>query len=114
MVRLGATSLKLPIPIPVSRAIIKLGRDLSLARRRRRLSQASLAERMGVSLATVKRLEHGDPRVAIEIVARALHVLGEIDRIDKLLETSDDALGLALMDEQLPQRVRARKTSGAM
>jgi transcriptional regulator with XRE-family HTH domain len=106
--------LKLPTPMPVSRAITKLGRDLSLARRRRRLSQASLAERMGVSLATVKRLENGDPRVAIEIVARALHVFGEIDRIDKLLDTSEDALGLVLMDELLPQRVRARKTSGAL
>jgi len=100
--------------MPVSRALTKLGRDLSLARRRRRLSQASLAERMGVSLATVKRLENGDPRVAIEFVARALHVFGEIDRIEKLLDTSEDSLGLVLMDEQLPQRVRARKTSGAL
>jgi transcriptional regulator with XRE-family HTH domain len=100
--------------MPVSRAITKLGRDLSLARRRRRLSQASLAERMGVSLATVKRLENGDPGVAIEAIARALHVLGEIGRIEKLLDTSEDALGLVLMDEQLPQRVRARKSSGAL
>ncbi len=52
--------------------------------------------------------------MAIETVARALHVLGEIDRIDKLLDTGDDALGLVLMDEQLPLRVRARKSSGAM
>ena len=103
--------MKLPIPMPVSRAITKLGRDLSLARRRRRLSQASFAERMGTSLATLKRLENGDPRVAVELVARALHVLGEIGRIDKLLDTSEDAIGLALMDEQLPKSVRARKSS---
>jgi transcriptional regulator with XRE-family HTH domain len=105
---------KLPIPAPVSRALIKLGRDLSLARRRRRLSQGSFAERMGISLGTLKRLENGDPGVAIETVARALHVLGEIDRIDTLLDTSADELGLVLMDEQLPQRVRVRKSSGAL
>jgi transcriptional regulator with XRE-family HTH domain len=103
--------MKLPIPMPVSRAITKLGRDLSLARRRRRMSQASFAERMGTSLATLKRLENGDPRVAVETVARALHVLGEINRIDNLLDTSEDAIGLVLMDEQLPKSVRARKSS---
>jgi len=100
-----------PTPLPVVRAINKLGRDLALARRRRRLSQASFAERMGVSLATVKRLERGDPRVAVETVARALHVLGEIGRIDKLLDTSEDMIGLVLMDEQLPKSVRARKSA---
>jgi transcriptional regulator with XRE-family HTH domain len=103
--------MKLPIPMPVSRAITKLGRDLSFARRRRRMSQASFAERMGTSLATLKRLENGDPRVAVETVARALHVLGEINRIDNLLDTSEDAIGLVLMDEQLPKSVRARKSS---
>ena len=73
-----------------------------------------MAERTGVSLATLKRLESGDPRVALETVARALHVLGEIKRLESLLETRDDALGLMLMDSQLPLRIRARKTSGAM
>lgn len=53
----------LPIPPPVRRAIEKLGADIALARRRRRISQASLAERMGASVSTVKRLENGDLRV---------------------------------------------------
>ena len=44
--------------------------------------------------------------LAVSTLGRMNYVLGEIDRIDKLLETSDDALGLALMDEHLPQRVR--------
>src|SRR5258708_39495106 len=109
---IGSNPLKLPSARRGCRALPKPGRDLSLARRRRRLSQASLAERMGVSLATVKRLENGDPRVAVETVARALHVLGEVDRIDNLLDTSEDSLGLVLMDEQLPQRVRPKKSSG--
>jgi transcriptional regulator with XRE-family HTH domain len=104
----------LPIPAPVSRAITKLGADISRARRRRRLSQASFAERIGVSIGTVKRLEQGDPRVALETVARALHLLGEIERLAALLDTREDSLGLTLMDEQLPIRVRARKRTGAM
>lgn len=101
----------LPIPLPVERAIVKLGRDISLARRRRQLTQASLAERIGASLATVRRLEKGDPRIPLHFMARALHVFGELERLNQLLDTGEDAIGLALMDEQLPQRVRTRKVA---
>jgi len=102
---------KLPLPLPVERAIQKLGSDLSLARRRRRISQASLAERIGASLNTVKRMEKGDPRVPLHFVARALHVVGDIERLSQLLDTGQDQIGLMLMDAQLPKRIRARKTA---
>ncbi|MEY4763964.1 MAG: hypothetical protein RI907_637, partial [Pseudomonadota bacterium] len=46
----------LPLPLPVERTLKKLGADLSLARRRRKLTQAMLAERLGTSVATVRRL----------------------------------------------------------
>jgi transcriptional regulator with XRE-family HTH domain len=101
-----------PIPLPVERAIQKLGNDLSLARRRRQISQASLAERMGASLSTVRRMEKGDVRVPIHFFARALHVFGEIQALGHLLDTPNDEIGLILMDERLPKRVR-RKPGGA-
>ena len=103
--------ISLPIPLPVERTVAKLGRDISLARRRRQLTQASLAERIGASLATVRRLEKGDPRIPLHFVARTLHVFGELERLNQLLDTGEDAIGLALMDEQLPQRVRTRKAA---
>ena len=107
----------LPIPLPVERAIAKLGRDLSLARRRRQITQASLAERIGPSLATVRRLEKGDPRIPIHFMARTLQVFGELDRLNQLLDTGEDQIGLSLMDEQVSKRVRSRQThdqSGAL
>lgn len=103
---------KMPLPLPVQRAVEKLGADLSLARRRRRMSQASLAERIGASLNTVKRLENGDPRVPLHFLARTLHVFGDIDKLAQLMDTSEDQIGLILMDEQLPKRIRMRKTPG--
>ena len=99
-----------PIPIPVERAIKKLGSDISLARRRRHISQASLAERMNASLSTVRRMEKGDVRVPIHFFARALHIFGEIQALEQLLDTPNDEIGLMLMDEQLPKRVPS--TSG--
>lgn len=104
------------VPLPVERAIHKLGSDISLARRRRHISQASLAERMGASLSTVRRMEQGDVRVPIHFFARALHVFGEIQALERLLDTPKDEIGLTLMDERLPKRVRSSKpgTSGAL
>ena len=103
-----------PLPAPAARALAKLGRDLSLARRRRRLSQASLAERSGIGLNTLRRLEKGEPSGSIEHLARILHVLGEIDRIEQLLDTGVDTVGLVMMDDALPKRVRHRRSAGAM
>lgn len=105
-----------PIPLPVERAIHKLGSDISLARRRRNISQASLAERVGASLSTVRRMEQGDVRVPIHFIARALHVFGEIRALEHLLDTPHDEIGLTLMDDRLPKRVRSKPsgTSGAL
>jgi len=97
-----------PLPLPVGRAIRKLGNDISLARRRRHISQASLAERMGASLSTVRRIEKGDLKVPIHFFARALHVFGETQALAQLLDTPNDEIGLTLMDEHLPKRVRSK------
>jgi transcriptional regulator with XRE-family HTH domain len=107
-------NLRIPAPLPVARAITKVGEDVSRARRRRRISRASLAERSGISEATLKRLERGDGAVALGNLARTLYVLGALDRLERLLDTATDELGMQLADEQLPKRVRARKSSGAM
>lgn len=106
--------MKSPLPLPIARAITKLGQNLSLARRRRHISQASMAERMGASLSTVRRMEKGDPKVPLHFLARALHVLGELPALASLLDTARDDLGLSLMDEQLPKRIRRKAhTTGA-
>lgn len=98
-----------PLPVPVLRALKKLGDDINRGRRRRGLTQRALAERVGAGLNTIKRLEAGDPRMQLHVLARVLQVFGELERLDGLLDSAQDDVGLALMDEQLPQRIRARK-----
>lgn len=107
----SANSEAASVPTPVSRALLKLGQDLSLARRRRMLTQESMAERIQTSVATLRRLEKGDPRISIGVIAQACMVLGEINKISDLLDTATDEIGLSLMNEQLPQRVRTKKRS---
>jgi DNA-binding XRE family transcriptional regulator len=99
----------LPIPLPVTRAITKLGEDVNRARRRRSMTQQSLAERIGASLTTIKRMEAGDPRIPLHFLVRTLYVFGEIERIGQLLDSGLDEIGLNLMDEQLPKRVRVSR-----
>ena len=100
----------LPLPAPVVRAIQKLGEDISLARRRRRMSQASLAERIGASLSTVRRMEGGDARVPLHFIARMLQVFGELGKLSHLLDTASDEIGLTLVDAQLPKRIRTKRS----
>lgn len=105
------------MPAPVTRTLQKLGQDLALARRRRRLTQQSMAERIQTSVSTLRRMEKGDARIPFGLIAQALFVLGELGRIDSLLDTANDEIGLSLMNQQLPQRVRTKRSkspSGAL
>ena len=94
------------LPIAVRRALRKLGQDLSAGRRRRRLTMALVAERALISRTTLARVERGDAGVSIGIYATVLFVLGMADRIGDLADPRTDAVGLALEDQRLPQRVR--------
>ena len=94
------------MPQPVARALRRLGQDISAARRMRRLSQEGLAQRIGTSLSTVRRMEDGYPGTALHTFLRALHVLGRLDELTQAMTLENDALGMELVREQLPQRVR--------
>ncbi len=106
-----------PTPLPVERALAAAGEDLALARRRRGLSTSSMAERAGISKKTLYRLEHGDPGVSWGAVVRVLNILNLLPELNKALNTTNDALGLALMNKAVAKRIRVRKTnadSGAL
>ena len=65
----------LQLPPATASAIEKLGADLAVARLRRKESLRSWAKRLGVTVATLQRLESGDPAVSIGIVATALWLI---------------------------------------
>jgi transcriptional regulator with XRE-family HTH domain len=93
------------IPLPVRGLLKKLGEDISEARKRRRISTATMAERSRVSRPTLRRIERGDPKVSLGIVATVLFVLGLHHRLSDLADASQDRLGLDLQAESLPQRI---------
>lgn len=106
-----------PMPLPVERALVAVGDDLALARRRRGISTSSMAERAGISKKTLYRLEYGDSGVSWGAVVRVLNILNLLPELSKALNTTNDALGLALMNKAVAKRIRVRKTnpdSGAL
>lgn len=95
-----------PLPIPVTRALRKLGQDLRDARRRRRIPVAILAERASISRMTLNKIEGGDAGVYIGNYAAVLFALGLVDRISDLASSTHDTVGRELEEEQLPERIR--------
>jgi len=63
---------------------------MRLARCRRKISTVLFAERIGVSRETLRRLEKGEPTIAIGTYLRALRVLGLDKDIDIIAR--DDVL----------------------
>ena len=96
------------LPLSVRRALAELGTDISIARRRRNMTIATLAERAFVGRNTITRVEHGDPGVALGIYATVLFVLGLADRLGALADPATDQVGLTLAEERLPKRARTR------
>jgi hypothetical protein len=96
-------------PIPVMRALRKLGHDIRDARRRRRIPAGIAAERASISRTTLVKIEKGEPGVAIGSYAIVLFVMGMTDRLADLADPRNDAVGLQLEEEHLPQRIRSAK-----
>ncbi len=98
------------LPIPVRHALRKLGHDIRDARRRRRIPVTIAAQRASISRTTLVKIEKGDPGVALGIYATVLFVMGMVERLADLADPKNDAVGLQLEEEHLPQRIRgARK-----
>ena len=97
------------LPLPVSHSLRKLGRDLSLARRKRSISTTDMAARLFVSRDTLWRLERGDPSVSAGTLATAIFVLGLHDRLANLAAPSTDEVALSLDEQRVPQKIHRRK-----
>ena len=95
------------LPRKLEQKMQVVGEQIKLARLRRNLSVAQVAERATCSPLTVSRIEKGIPTVAIGIYLRVLYALQLDDDILSLAK--DDKLGRALQDMNMIPRKRASK-----
>lgn len=95
--------------VPETEKILaEMGEQIKKARLRRNLATELVAERAGISRATLWAVEKGSPTVAIGTYAAVLHALGGMDK-DLILVAKDDEFGRKLQDLNLPTRLRVKR-----
>ena len=93
--------------LPETEKILEqMGLQIKYARLRRKLTSELVAERAGISRATLVSIEKGSPSVAMGCYAAVLHALNYMDK-DLLLVAKDDTLGRTIQDLNLTVRKRA-------
>ena len=81
------------------RVLAQVGANVRLARLRRRFSVTLVAERAGMSRATLRAVERGDKGVSLGALANVLHCLALEKDLAGLAR--DDELGRTLQDSAL-------------
>jgi transcriptional regulator with XRE-family HTH domain len=94
------------LPPAAASALASLGEHLAIARLRRKESQRQWAQRLGVSIPTLVRMERGDPSVSIGIYATALWMLGLSDAFGAMASPDKDLRALEV-DVNAARRTRA-------
>jgi transcriptional regulator with XRE-family HTH domain len=106
---------KAPIIFPQEQALLAaLGERLRLARLRRKLSSAVVAQRAGISRTSVYKVELGDAGATMGTYLRVLAVLGLEADLNAM--AADDKVGRRLQDLALRPAVtqrRSRKVAGS-
>ena len=77
----------------------KVGENIKLARKRRKLTTIQVAERADINRSTLTEIEKGNPSVSMGAYFNTLRVLGLQDDFSKL--AADDEYGRKLQDIEL-------------
>jgi transcriptional regulator with XRE-family HTH domain len=97
-------------PYPVEQSIKRLWENLRIARRRRNLTIADAAERIGTGPRAVMDAEKGKSSTGIVVYAALLWLYDQLDQLDNVAEPSGDDIGFSM--EKARGRVRVRKGKG--
>lgn len=100
--------LKELLPYQAGEALDSLGAMVSATRRQRGITQADLAAKAEVSPSTIVDIEKGAPSVQIGHWVKVLWALDQVERFTKVAATDIDPVGIQLMMDRLPKRVRPR------
>ena len=79
---------------PVSRSLVQLGLNLQVAGKRRKETMAAFAERMQVSVPTLRKMEQGDPSVSVAVYAMALWLVGRLKWLPEIANPAADDVAL--------------------
>lgn len=103
-------SKKSVVIMPGTQKILEImGEQIKTARLRRNIAAELVAERAGISRATLWAVEKGTPTVAMGTYAAVLHALGGMDT-DLTLIAKDDEFGRRLQELNVTERKRVKRS----
>ena len=102
------------LPPDIENALVRLGEDIRIARKRREWTIKEMSERMFVSRQTLSRLEHGDPGVTLSVLSSALWVLGMENKLSILISPEEDQVGIFHERQKMPKRIRKKKPTNKL
>jgi transcriptional regulator with XRE-family HTH domain len=94
-------------PAEVNEAVARLGANIQAARLRRRWPQAELADKAGITRATLGAIEQGKLGTGIGAYVSVLWALGLHGDVALLASLERDPEGRTLEEARLPERARA-------
>lgn len=103
----------LQLPPSTVAVLQQLGADLAVARLRRKESLRVWAQRLGVTVPTLRRLEAGDPTVSIGILATALWLISRDGELGRLATPEHDRGALERDVRKAVELGRARAAASA-
>ena len=100
-----------PVRPQHAKRVEALGQRLRTSRVARGMTQANLAERVGVDRTTIGKLEAGDAAISLATVLRVLSALGIEQDIDRI--AAEDEVGVQLAVSRLKRPSPGRKSTSA-
>jgi transcriptional regulator with XRE-family HTH domain len=97
------------LPAAVEEALTRWGRNIRIARLRRRLTREDLAGRIGVSRQVLANIEKGKPTTAVAAYLGALWALGLLNQLKNVAHPDQDEEGKILERSRSPQTAPKRR-----
>lgn len=97
-----------PLSSKARRTARTLGDYVTTFRRLQGLTAEQVADRAGISRNTLRKLEHGEATVGLDVFLEVCRVLGALDFVIAGMNPYETALGQSLAEKnlELPKRVR--------
>ena len=96
-------------PAAVEQILTQLGRNIRIARLRRKLRLVDLAERVGISRFLMASIEKGKPTATIAAYMGALWALGLSNEMRNIADPDRDTEGKALESKRIPKTAAKRR-----
>ena len=90
----------------VNDAFFEAGQSLKTWRKIYSLKASQVAERAGISLGTLHKIEKGDPSVSVRAFLEVARSLGLLDSFTESLDPLNSDLGRKRVTDHMPQRIR--------